>query len=241
MTCSKCGHALESADAVCRCTPGTYVLKAEPGKMQITGHPIGTVVEGPPDSPDGRRVDSRPASGGRAHSRTDSSGWFTAELSEPLDRGRKAEAHAVSVLIEALRDRGDQVTLLRGGRDDRGEDALLSINGHQTPVQVVSLPADQSLWRELSSEGMAVREGTHGDTVELVRQALLRKKGKAVNTLLAIDAAQVGAIISHSLVENYRAAYWDPEEEFSLIEAWLVGPTARSAIRLGGPRPSPAV
>jgi hypothetical protein len=234
MTCSKCGSALESADAVCRCTHGTYVLKAEPGKMQLTGYPVGLVVEGPLDRPEGRRVDSRPASGGRAHSRTDSSGGFTAELSEPLDRGRTAEAHAISVLIKALCDRGDQVTLLSGSRDDHGEDALLSINGHQTPVQVVSLPADQSLWRQLSSEGTAVREGTRLNSVELVRQALLRKKGKAVNTLLVIDAAQLGAIISHSLVEHYRAAYLDPEEEFSLIEAWLVGPTARSAIRLGG-------
>ncbi len=241
MECENCGRPLESAQSVCRSSPIAYTLNAESGEMRITGHPVGTVVEGPPDSPDGRRVDSRPASGGRAYSSTDSTGAFTAELSDPLDRGRPAEGHALKVLIQALQARGDQVIPLAGGRDDRGEDGLLSINGHQIQVQVVSLPADQSLWRELSSQGTSLRQGTNRDAVELVRQALVHKRDKSTSTLLVLDAAQVGAIIGPSLVENYHAVYGDPEPEFSLVEAWIVGPTARSAIRLGGPRGSPAV
>ena len=74
------------------------------------------VVEGPPDSPQGRRVESRPSSGGRAYSRTDGTGAFDAELFAPLDRGRQGERHAIDVLIQALKARGDQVKLLPGGR-----------------------------------------------------------------------------------------------------------------------------
>src|SRR3990172_8319112 len=109
MRCSSCGRPIEPPDAVCRCTPVSYVLNAEPGEMRITGHPVGMVVEGPLDSEDGRRVDCRPASGGRAFSDSDGTGSFSAELSAPLDRGRPAEGHAVGVLVKALRDRGDEV------------------------------------------------------------------------------------------------------------------------------------
>jgi hypothetical protein len=233
MECEECGRPLESTDSYYLCSPVAYTLNAEPGELRITGYSVGMVMEGPLESPDGRRVDSMPASGGRAYSRTDSTGAFTAELSDPLDRGRPAERHALKVLIQALQARGDQVILLPGGRDDRGEDGLLSINGRQIQVQVVSLPAEQSLWRELSLRGTALRQGTNRDAVELIRQALVHKKGKAARTLLVLDAAQVGAIIGPSLVMNYHAVYGDPEQEFSLVEAWIVGATARSAIRLG--------
>jgi hypothetical protein len=180
-----------------------------------------------------------PASGGRAYSRADSAGAFTAELSDPLYRGRLAEAHALKVLVQAIQARGDQCILLSSGRDDRGEDGLLSINGHQIPVQVVTLPAKQSLWKDLALQGTVVRQGTNQDAVELIRQALDHKKDKAAGTLLVLDAAHVGAIIGPSLVESYHAVYGDPEQEFSLVEAWIVGPTAKSSIRLGGPRRSP--
>jgi hypothetical protein len=75
----------------------------------------------------------------------------------------------------------------------------------------------------------------------MVREALVHKKDKAAGTLLALDAAHVGAIVGPRLVEAYQAAHDDPEEEFSLVEAWIIGPTARSSVRLGLRRSRPAV
>lgn len=75
----------------------------------------------------------------------------------------------------------------------------------------------------------------------MVREALVHKKDKAAGTLLALDAAHVGAIVGPRLVEAYQAAHDDPEEEFSLVKAWIIGPTARSSVRLGLRRPRPAV
>jgi hypothetical protein len=239
MVCVQCGQGLDAPDGACSCAALTYVLNAGPGEMQITGQPIGVVVEGPPESPSGRRVDSRPALGGRSHSSTDGTGAFAAELSGPLDRGRLGEGHALEILIQVLRARGDEVTQLSCGRDDHGEDGLLLINGNRVPVQCVSLPVDPSLWRNLSLRDTASTSGLSQDAVQLVRQALIHKKGKATGTILVLDAAHVGAIVGPSLAESYRAAFGNPEEEFSLIEAWILGPTVRSAIRLG--RLSPAV
>jgi hypothetical protein len=228
MNCEKCGQPLDTADSFCGCSPKTHKVPGS-GELGFKGFPVAMVVEGPPDSPEGRRVESRPASGGRAFSRTDSTGTFVAELCSPLDRGRQGEGHAIEVLIQALTARGDQAQLLPGS-DDRGEDGLLSINGRDIPVQVVSVPIDPSFWKELSTQGTAL---TEGNVVELVRQALVHKKDKASGTLLVLDAAQIGAIVGPALVKSYHEVYSDPEREFSLKEAWIVGPTIRSTIRLG--------
>jgi hypothetical protein len=117
-------------------------------------------------------------------------------------------------------------------RDDRGEDGRLSINGKNVEVQIVSMPADPELWKELSTHSAVSLEGKPDDAVRMVRQALLHKKDKAVGLLLALDAAHVGAIVGPNLVEDYLATHGDPEEEFSLAQVWIVGPTARSSFRL---------
>ena len=96
MVCAKCGEFLEEAATTClACTPRSYVLKAESGKIRITGSPVGFVVEGPPDHPDGRRVDYRPAPGGQSVSQTDVTGTFQADLSGSLERGRSGERHVM--------------------------------------------------------------------------------------------------------------------------------------------------
>jgi hypothetical protein len=127
----------------------------------------------------------------------------------------------VDVLIGVLRERGDRVGYGPISRDDHGEDACLVINGRLV------------LWRELASTGTATIHGTGEDAVDLVREAVLHKTGKAKGTILVLDAGHIGAIVTGDFPERYRAKYGDPEEELGLVEAWIVGPTQRSAVRLG--------
>ena len=94
------------------------------------------------------------------------------------------------------------------------------------------MPVHPSVWKELSVDAAAFREGKSDDAVRMVREALVHKKDKAAGTLLALDAAHVGAIVGPMLVEAYHAAHGDPEDEFSLVEAWIIGPTVRSSVRL---------
>lgn len=178
-------------------------------------------------------MDSRPASGGHAYSRTDPTGAFAVELSGPLVRGRPGEERVIDVLTQAIRARGEEVAPLVGSRDDFGEDGLLSISDHTVCLQIVSVPVDSRVWRELSSDDCASQAGTADDAVRSVREALVHKRAKARATLLALDAVHFGAIVGPRLGEAYRAAHGDPEEEFDLIEAWIIGPTVRSSIRLG--------
>lgn len=82
MKCAKCGASLEEGATVCPAfTPRDHVLDAGPAEFRINVSPIGTVLEGSPDNPDGRRVDSRPASGGQSVSQTDAQGTFHTNLS----------------------------------------------------------------------------------------------------------------------------------------------------------------
>ena len=240
MVCALCGRELQPQENVRpMCAPAKYVLKAEAGEYRSTGYRVGTLIEGPPDSTEGRRVDSRPASGGRSYSITDRTGAFIADLSGPLVRGRRGEGRVLEVLTQVLRARGEEVTPLVGGRDDRGEDGLLLIGGHTVRIQIVSMPVDPKVWKDLSVDNATFWEGKTGDAVRMVREAFVHKKDKAAGTLLALDGAHVGAIVGPRLVEAYQATNGDPEKEFSLVEAWIIGPTARSSVRLGLRRPAP--
>ena len=89
MVCVKCGRSVESPDRPCSCARSHYAIQAERGDFVVTGHPVGTVVEGAPDNAQGRAVDSAPGSGGRSYSIVDRAGTFIAELSEPLYRGSR--------------------------------------------------------------------------------------------------------------------------------------------------------
>jgi hypothetical protein len=110
------------------------VLKAEPGVFKITGFPIGMIVGGDPNSPTGRRVESRAASGGTADSSVAADGTFQASLSGPLDLGRKGEHRVMETLCNKLRQRWADVHIEDDARDEFGEDGIVVIDGHRTPV-----------------------------------------------------------------------------------------------------------
>ncbi len=234
MTCHRCGRPLEGASSNCpTCSPRSYRITAESGKSEITGNPIGTVVESPPDHPDGRRVEYRPASGGRAVSDTDSAGSFTADLSAPLERGQSNEVHVMKVLVAALKEQGHEVSRKRGARDEDGEDGLLVVDGRQIVVQIVTMPVDPEVWKTLNACGAFLGAGDLRAQVDLVRGALERKANTAKGTLVALDAAHFGALVGRKLVDAYLAEYRSPVEEFSFLDVWIIGPTVRSSVHLG--------
>jgi hypothetical protein len=61
----------------------------------------------------------------------------------------------------------------------------------------------------------------------------LMHKRLAKAALVALDAANFGALVGRRLVEAYRAKYANPVEEFSFAEVWIIGPTVPYSVRLG--------
>ena len=233
MVCAKCGASLEEGTEVCpACTPRGYVLNAESGEFRIEGFPIGTVVEGSPDNPDGRQVDSRHASGGRSVSRTDAEGAFQADLSVPLDRGRDNEPRVMKVLAQALSEKGRDVDLVNGARDEDGQDGLLKIDGNRVEVQITLMPQDSQLWHELNTQRSSSRSGDQIAAVIWVRGALENKAESARGMLLALNASHFGAMVGPKLVDAYISMHGNPVDEFEFKDVWIIGPTVQSSARL---------
>lgn len=232
--CKSCGGEEPVQDGVPCSTCGRrhFVLKAEPGVLKVTGFPIGTIVEGDPNNPIGRRVDTHPASGGTADSSVAADGTFQASLAGPLDLGRKGERRVMKVLFNKLGERGADVHVENDARDDFGEDGILVVDGCRTPVQIVTVPNNATIWKDLNVNKTATLSGDLETAVSILRDAVVAKSVKGKGTILALDVAHVGAIVNSALADAYLAAFGDPVAEFSFGAVWLVGPTPRSTIEL---------
>jgi hypothetical protein len=174
----------------------------------------------------------KPASGGESESSVEEDGSFNARLVGRLDRGRSNEGRALKVLVQAMKAAGTEVERVGGARDEHGEDARLRVGTREVVVQCVSLPVESRSWQELSEQGEVRLSGTNNEAVSLLREALLHKAQKAKGTLLLLDMAQIGALVSPALVRTYRERFPDPASEFGFEQVWLVGPTTGSSQRL---------
>ncbi len=213
---------------------GQYRLYSSGGCFSVTVYPVGFVVEGDPAGPAGRRLDSRPASGGEVISRVNADGSWHLQRAGRLDLGRDDEVRAIKVLLQALREAGRAAELVEGAEDSCGEDGRVRLDGSIYVLQIVSVPADHHVWWKLRRTGRQSEVGGLDDAVTAVRDALDRKRGAAAGTILVLNAAHLGAVIGPHLVQAYVERFRDPSEEYRLREAWIVGPSARSTVRLVG-------
>jgi hypothetical protein len=99
-------------------------------------------------------------------------------------------------------------------------------------VQVVIMPPDQTLWKELAEAGKAARAGQLPDAVKLVRASLEKKEKWWKGCVLALDAANLGALSSLALVDACLAEHGDPNVEFGFAQTWIVGPTVGSTFEI---------
>jgi len=233
VVCKKCGATRLEDQGPCGACGAIERLWKKPltATLSFQGNKPGIAMEGDPHSAEGRRVESRPSSGGFSRSTIDREGSYQVDLGVGLEIGRHAETQALSVLVEALARRGFHVRKIPGADDGRGEDALLQINGERYVVQFVTLPVETTLWQRLYRATVAATTGTKANAIALVRAAFIKKRHKAKGTILVLDAAHVGVLASPTIVEQYLAVHGDPVEEFSLRQAWILGVTARSAFQ----------
>jgi hypothetical protein len=207
-------------------------LVAEGFAIEATFRAIGAHVE-QPDASGGKHVESQPAEGGKAVSHIAADGSYSAEFSGVLYKGKPAEPHARRILVDALQRAGQTANETdKKPIDADGEDGFVDIDGSEFVVQVVTMPADGTLWGEVARHGRAARAGQLSDAVALVRGAIEHKAHARKNCVLVLDAANIGALPTPALVEAYMKAHGDPAAEFGLAQVWLVGPTPTSTFRL---------
>jgi hypothetical protein len=149
--------------------------------------------------------------------------------------GRPGEWHVVKVLVQALCARGHTASLLGGAQDGRGEDGRISLNNRTFSVQVVSVPTEPKIWRELAQRSSTAASGTLDDAVKMFRAAFEKKRNLAKGTILVLDTTHIGAVVTRRLLEAYQQTHGDPVAEFELRDAWAIGPTVRSSFQFAVP------
>jgi len=82
--------------------------------------------------------------------------------------GRKGEPRAVDTLLTRLRQEGLQPGLA-AGRDERGEDAILLLQGERLTLQVVSVPSVAELWRDANRSSATTSAPAANAAMELPR------------------------------------------------------------------------
>jgi hypothetical protein len=229
MTCPTCGKLLDEGASKCQmCSP---VLKVGSDCLDLKVNPVGILVATPPGHPGGSRVDYRPPSGGQALSEADPEGAFTAKLSKGLVSGRKNEPYAVSGLVAVLKAEGRDVQLVSGARDEDGEDQIILIDGERLIVQVVTMPAEDTVWQPLNTVGTFTETGDREKAVEWVRSALFKKRA-AKGAIVVLDAHHFGALVGRDLVKAYRVVHPKPVNEFGFKDAWIIGPIPPFSARI---------
>lgn len=242
MICVKCGATLEEDATVCPKCGETmvFVLKCESAAVKLSGGTIGTVVESPFGHPQGRYVISKPASGGQSDSKVDDNGNLHVYLSGYLDKGKPNEWHVKKTLEQALKAEGNDVHQVVDSKDDRlenldarGKDGIFIINDHEVAIQIVTVPTESQLWKELADSKASSRNVDRSDAVRWIRKTLEHKKNKAENTLLVLDASHFSAMVGQQLIDDYINKYGDPIDEYSFKTVWIIGSTVQSSICLG--------
>jgi hypothetical protein len=141
----------------------------------------------------------------------------------------KAAKHADTPDVRCFDVMGRTVLCIEHNRDI-GTDAD---EIHHTKLQVdVSMPADEGSWKALKEVGSSSREGNLPTAVGLVRGAVLKKATSAKGAIVALDAHHFGALVGRRLVDAYLAAHGSPVTEFGFADAWIIGPTEQSSVRL---------
>jgi hypothetical protein len=232
--CKSCGGEGPVQDGLpcSSCGRRNFILRPEPGEFKITGFPIGMIIEGDPNNPQGRRVESRPAAGGSADSSINADGEFQATFSGKLARGRAGESQVTKVLFNKWRELESDVRQDDSARDDFGEDGIIVLNGRRLPLQIVTVPNSPAVWKDLNVNDAAALSGNLAVAVSLLRDAIIAKSLKARGAVLALDITHIAAIVNRKVIEQYLAFFGDPVAEFSFESVWLVGPTTRSTVEL---------
>jgi hypothetical protein len=199
----------------------SYVIEPQTGKFTLSGQGIAAVAD------EANKVGLNDFNGGRSSTRRDEDGRIHVLLSDSLLRGRPDEPSVRDVL-------GQLVTgTIEQGDDARGEDARLRTpEGNLLTIQIVTVPSEEEINREIREGEMVERVLTDREAAEWIRRSIQKKLNVAAQTIiLALDARPFGILTDDAVLREFRAAF--PElSACRFNQIWLVGPTAARSVRL---------
>lgn len=234
--CGDCGELVALDTKRCqRCGSEQGMVEPETAKLTLTPYPPTIIIFGL-DKASGNTVARVDAPGAHSITQLTLDGTVSVVVDGTGGVGRPGEARVVKVLRACLKNEGVE-SEERPGKDDRGEDRLLSAGGESYVLQIVTVPKHSDLWRAASvgsattsAEVVLVGEWIEESIKLKVQKASKSDRGKII---LALDANHAGVLAHQTVVAPYLERYGSPTERFKFASVWLVGPTPAQCVRLG--------
>lgn len=225
-TCPYCGATFDVT-----VTPGT-------GRLALKGH-APTPIEHGRDAKTGDEIIRVSAPGTTSESRLDGSGRMSVRVEGAAGVGRSGEGRVAKTLSQTLKARGHEVEV-GAGRDDHGEDRMISVDESAFVMQAVTAPPASDFWREARVSSASTLVDIPAAAAWL-REAISTKASRTpsdqrARTILTIDAQHSGLLASPSVRDAYVGLHGDPSED-GWASVWIVGPVGEYCVRLGSGTP----
>jgi len=142
MTCARCGTLKNTSGSACSSCGSLdqsviSAMDGVQGRAEVGN--VGRVAEERDASGEQFRVRGQTPAGARSDEML-ADGVVSINIHGPIQIGRKGEPRALDTLLSRLRQDGHQ-PVLEAGRDQRGEDGILLLQGERLTLQVVSVPS----------------------------------------------------------------------------------------------------
>lgn len=229
--CPHCGTERAANGVPCAtCGRGDVTIECAAGdSFRVTGEAV-TLIHSKPEN---QGFNIIAGTGSRSEAAL-KDGRLHATVHGPVDIGQPGEPRARGTLIEALQAKGLDVTW-RLGKNERGEDCVLVINGQNVTLQITTAPGAPTFWQDVGRDSGSTDVEVSEAARRWVRGCIVTKDvlTDKPSTILAIDAFHFGPLASRDVVVSYLSQFNDPRTEFGWGAVYIVGPTASATTRLG--------
>jgi hypothetical protein len=240
--CINCGAPSSEAISPCKRCGGTIELSITLTGVEsksATGH-VGTVND--TNTENGQFIKYSAPTGAQSDSSL-AGNFLTVLVKPPIDIGRLGEQRVLVCVKNSLRTAGKNLTEPSEegrARDDRGEDAVLIIDGNRIVLQIVTLCPEQGFWRNVANGGGKASVEI-SETTKWLNNAISEKAQHYQNKfkssmLLAVDVGHMGVLANTNVGVHYLQTYGDPTTQYGFGGVWLIGPTENNILYLGNSR-----
>lgn len=237
--CSNCGAPFSEAVSPCKWCGGTIELSIGLTGIELKSA-IGRLgVVNDTNSEHGQHIKYTAPTGAESNSSLVGN-LLTILVKPPVDVGRPGEPRVLVCVENSLKTAGKNLTPSseeERAKDDRGEDAVLIIDGNRIVLQIVTAKPDASFWRSVAN-GAGETSVEISEAVKWINDAISEKaqhyqeKIKS-SMLLAVDVGHMGVLASSRVSVQYLHIYGDPKIQYGFGAVWLIGPTENNIAKLG--------
>ncbi len=175
----------------------SYAIEPQTVKCALSGQGVAAIAD------EAAKVGLNDFNGGRSSTSRDQDGLIHVVLSDSLLRGKLNEPSVRDVL-------GQLVTgTIEDGDDARGEDARLRTpEGNLLTIQIVTVPPEEEINREIRKGEMVERVLTDREAAEWIGRSIHKKLNVAAQTIiLALDARPYGILADDAVLREFRAGF----------------------------------